>query len=377
MWRRIGALLGALFGLLAAPLWSQGDTVATANAASDRLEAAAALLDEATSARDRVAALTETVRAYEDGLVSLRDGLRRAAIRETSLRAELDARSEEVGELLAALQIMGRAPAPLLLLHPSGPLGTARSGMLVSEVTPSLQSRVDVLRADLEEVSQLRALQQSAAETLQEGLVGAQQARAQLAAAMQDRTDLPRRFTEDPVATAVLIASTETLGAFASGLAGIVDRELSGPVPDATDRKGSLPLPVQGQVIRRAGEADAAGIVRPGIVIATRPRVLVTAPSAATVRFRGPLLDYGNVVILEPAADVLFVIAGLAEVFAQTGEVVSEGAPLGLMGGTSPEVDAIVTETLATGAGRQSQTLYLEVRDGQSVADPATWFAFE
>lgn len=370
-------VLPLLFALIAGPLWAQGETAAAAAAAASRLEHAALLLDQAEGSRDRVAALTEVVHAYEDGLVALRDGLRRAAIREGALSAELDARSEEVGELLAVLQVMGRAPAPLLLLHPSGPLGTARSGMLVSEVTPAVQSRVDVLRADLEEVSQLRALQISAAETLQKGLTGAQEARAQLANAMQERTDLPRRFIEDPVATAVLIASTETLDAFASGLADIVDQELSGPIPDATDRKGNLPLPVQGQVIRRAGEADAAGIVRPGIVIAARPRALVTAPAAATIRFRGPLLDYGNVIILEPAADVLFVIAGLAEVFGEAGEVVPEGAPLGLMGGTSPDVDAILTETLTTGAGSRSETLYLEVREGQSVPDPASWFALQ
>lgn len=370
-------VLTLLLLLLAAPLWAQGDTAQTAAAAADRLEQAARLLDEAGDARDRVTALTETVQAYEVGLIALRDGLRRAAIRESALQAELDARSEEVSELLAALQVMGRAPAPLLLLHPSGPLGTARSGMLVSEVTPAVQARVDDLRADLEEVSQLRALQASAAETLQDGLVGAQEARARLASAIQERTDLPRRFIEDEVATAVLIASTETLDAFASGLAGIVDRELAGPVPDATDRKGALALPVQGQVIRRAGEADAAGILRPGVVIAARPRALVTAPAAATIRFRGPLLDYGNVVILEPAADVLFVIAGLAEVFGETGEVVPEGSPLGLMGGSAPGVDAILTETLTTGAGSRSETLYLEVREGQSVPDPATWFAFE
>ena len=363
--------------LMAGQAAAQGETAAAAEAAADRLDAAARLLNDAETRADRVAALTETVRAYEDGLVALREGLRRAAIRQRALETELAARSEDVGELLGALQAMGRAPAPLLILHPSGPLGTARSGMLAADVTPALQARVDVLKADLEEVSQLRALQESASQTLQAGLDGAQEARAALAEAISDRTDLPRRFTEDPVATAVLIASTETLDAFAGGLAEIIDTELSAAAPDATALKGSLPIPVEGEVIRRAGEADAAGIVRPGIVIATRPRAMVTTPAAATVRFRGPLLDYGNVIILEPAADVLFVIAGLAEVFGEAGQVLPEGAPVGLMGGSPLGVDAILTDSLATGAGSRSETLYIEVREGQSVADPATWFALD
>ena len=362
---------------LAGSAQAQGETALAAQAAADRLEAASVMLDQASRGSDRIAALTETVQAYEDGLVALRDGLRRAAIRQRAIEAELDARSDEVAELLAVLQTMGRAPAPLLLLHPSGPLGTARGGMMVSEVTPALQERVDDLRADLEEVSQLRALQDSAADTLQRGLDGAQQARAQLSEAISERTDLPQKFIEDPVSTALLIASTETLSAFASGLADVVDQDLSTAAPDASAMKGGLALPVQGTVLRGFNQADAAGIVRPGLVIAARPRALVTTPAAATVRFRGPLLDYGNVIILEPAPDVLIVVAGLAEVFGEAGQVLPQGAPIGMMGGEMPSVDAILTETAAgTGLGR-SETLYLEVREGQSEVDPATWFALD
>jgi septal ring factor EnvC (AmiA/AmiB activator) len=130
-------------------------------------------------------------------------------------------------------------------------------------------------------------------------------------------------------------------------------------------------------VIRAYKEEDLAGIVRPGVLIAARPRALVTSPVAATVRFRGPLLDYGNVVILEPASDVLFVFAGLAEVFGEAGQIVPEGSPIGLMGGEAPDVDAILSESEAIDTDRANQTLYLEVREGQSPVDPATWFALE
>ncbi|NCO86094.1 MAG: peptidoglycan DD-metalloendopeptidase family protein [Rhodobacterales bacterium] len=365
------------FALWAGAAQAQDDSAAAALAAAARLEVAAQMLGEASGGRDRIAALTETVRAYEDGLVTMRDGLRRAAIRQRAIEAELAARSDEVARLLGVLQTMGRAPAPLLLLHPSGPAGTARAGMILSEVTPALQGQVAELRLALEEIAQLQQLQDSAAQTLQQGLDGAQAARAALAAAISDRTDLPRRYAEDAVATALLIASTETLGAFASGLTDTVGEELATVVTDARGRQGTLALPVQGQVLRRFGEADAAGIVRPGLVIAARPRALVVAPVAATLRYRGPLLDYGNVVILEPAADVLMVFAGLAEVFGEAGQVLPEGTPIGLMGGNVPDVDAILTETAqGTGAAR-SETLYLEVRDGDAPVDPATWFAVE
>ncbi|MBI1418813.1 MAG: peptidoglycan DD-metalloendopeptidase family protein [Limimaricola sp.] len=348
---------------------------ATAEAARAALVAAQDQLTKAEGARDRVAALTATVKAYEQGLIALRDGLRRATIRQQAIEAQLAAQSDEVAQLLAVLETMGKTPEPVMLLHPSGALGTARSGMLLADVTPALQDKVATLRARLQEVADLRKVQDGAADTLRRGLADAQKARAELSAAISDRTDLPRRFAEDEVQTALLLASTDTLAAFASGLDGTLDGPETGTAPDATPAKGALPLPVAGQVLRGFNAADAAGIVRPGWVIATAPRALVTTPVAATVRFRGPLLDYGNVVILEPAPGVLFVLAGLGEVYGEAGQVLPAGSPVGLMGGATPDVDAILTETAAGAGQARTETLYLEVREGQGPVDPATWFA--
>lgn len=367
--------LAALLALLALPAAAQESAGEAAQAAAVRLTSAGLMLMEADGARNRVRALTETVRAYEDGLVAMREGLRRAAIRLATIEAQLQAKSDEVSQLLGVLQSIGRAPAPLLLLHPTGPTGTARSGMIVAEVTPAIQSQVDALRQNLEEVALLRSLQEGAEATLTEGLNGAQAARAALSAAVQDRTSLPRRFVEDPVQTALLIASTDTLDSFATGL---IDTAQTGPEnADALSQKGTLAVPVQGQLLRRFNTADAAGITRPGVIIAARPRAIVTSPTAATILFRGPLLDYGNVTIIEPTADVMFILAGLAEVYGEVGEIIPPGAPLGLLGGSTPDANAILTNSTPNGGGEQSQTLYLEVRDGQTPVDPATWFALE
>ncbi len=369
---RAATLILALWAGAAAA--QQSPAAAAKNAASS-LSIAQVLLDTADTKRDRVAALTETVRAYEAGLVAMRDGLRRAAIRKRTLDASLQAQQAEVGQLLGVLQAMGRAPAPLLLLHPSGPLGTARGGMIAADVTPALQKEVAALTEQLEELAAIHTLQESAVETLSEGLNGAQEARARLSEAISNRTDLPLRFADDPVQTALMLSSAETLDAFATTL---TDTFLSdGAAPGAATARADLPLPVQGQLLRRFNAPDAAGIARPGVIIAARPRAMVVSPTAATLLFRGPLLDYGNVVILEPAADVLFVVAGLAEVFGEPGQVIPAGTPLGLMGGEQPTVDAILTETAGAAPPAATQTLYLEVRDGQSPVDPAAWFALE
>ena len=364
--------------LAAPPAVAQGlDDIAAAEAArlaSQDIEKGARALDAADSARDRVAALTQPVQAFESGLEALRDGMRRAALREARLTRELQAREGEVAELLGALQSMSRAPAPTTLLHPAGPMGTARAGMILSDVAPAMNVRAQELRAKLEEVQTLRTLQESAAETLGKGLKGVQEARSELSQAVANRVPLPKKFTEDPVRTAILIASTETLEGFASGLSEMAVDEAEVILPDVRSQRGKLPLPVAGTLLRRAGEADAAGVKRPGILLAARPRALVTSPAAGTIRYRGPLLDYGNVIILEPGPGILLVLAGLDVVYGETGDVLPEGSPLGLMGGAETAEGSVVPQNAeGTGSGRP-ETLYMELRVDNVPEDPAPWF---
>ncbi|QCP86696.1 peptidase M23 [Cereibacter sphaeroides] len=364
----IRALVLAL-GLLATPAAAVTVAQEAAQAARD-LQAAVAALQEAKGARDRVSALTTTIRAYERGLAALRENLRQAAIRESVLEMLLEAKRDEISQLLGVLVRMDARPGPLLLMHPAGPLGTARSGMILSDVTPALLAQAESLRQQVSEMRDLRELQAAAGKTLAEGLAAAQEARTALSQAIGDRVDLPTRFTDDPAVLKGLLESADTLDAFAGGLA-------TGD-PDAAARdfeaaRGRLPLPVLGTILRRANEADAAGVRRPGILLAARPQALVTAPWPATIRYRGPLLDYGNVMILEPGAGYLLVLAGLGTVYGETGEVVAAGAPLGLMGGEPRPAGPAAAGGEGAGA-RDTETLYLELRQGAEPVDPADWF---
>ncbi len=356
--------------------FSQSNPSELARSAMQQLDAAHAALDAAEGATDRVAALTLTIRAYEDGLDALREGLRRAVTREAAIRAEFENESERVSQLLGVLMTIQSTTGPLLLLHPSGPVGTARSGMIVSEVTPALQRQAEDLRSKLEEVALLHALQESAAGTLEAGMRSVQQARTELSQAVSDRTDLPMRFLADPADLQSLIDSAETLEGFASGLAGMeIGGDRIDAVRDFAAAKGTLLLPVEGTLLRRAGEADAAGITRPGLLIATRPLALVTAPWPATIRYLGPLLDYGNVIIMEPDAGTLMVLAGLGEVYGSLGQVIPAGAALGLMGGAEPEMDTFLLDSVNGSGPEQTETLYIELRLGTEPVDPAEWFA--
>lgn len=346
------------------------ETVAeAATRASADLQTAVTALEAATTARDRIEALSRTIRAYEAGLAALRGALRDAAVREATLTRRFDAQRDSIGRLLGVLATMEANSGQLLLLHPEGALATARSGMVMADVTPGLEAEVLRLKAELQELADLRLLQLSAGETLAAGLAAAQTARTELSQAMSDRKDLPRRFLDDPGTLRNLLDSVDTLDAFAAGLT----PDLAGGMGFST-AKGSLDLPVLGQLLRRPGEADVAGTRRPGLTLATEARALVTTPWPATIRYVGPLLDYGNVMILEPGDRYLLVLAGLDVLYGAVGDVVAAGDPLGHMGGAEAASEEFQTPAADGSGGRRTETLYMELRQGAEPIDPMPWF---
>ena len=347
-----------------------GDVAKAAATASANLQASVVALQAAEGAKDRVAALTQTIKAYEGGLATLREAMRQAQLRQTTLELQFEGKRERLAQLLGVLSGLDADQGPLLLLHPGGPLGTARSGMMLADVTPALQKEAQALRVDLQELHDLRALQAAAAAMLGDGLTAVQEARAALSQAISDRTDLPKRITDDPAALQKLVDGAKTLAAFAKGLA-----PADSPVQGFAEAKGRLAWPVLGRVILKAGEVDAKGVKRPGISVATRALALVTSPWAATLRYQGPLLDYGNVMILEPGGGYLLILAGMETVYGDVGDVIAAGAPLGLMGGSAPKGADILAPAADGGGADATETLYLELRQGADPVDPLEWFA--
>jgi septal ring factor EnvC (AmiA/AmiB activator) len=82
----------------------------------------------------------------------------------------------------------------------------------------------------------------------------------------------------------------------------------------------------------------------------------------------------GNVLILEPQADTLFVLTGLDVVYGAAGQVIAPETPVGLMGGTQMAQSGALSP-LREGAGTErTETLYIEVRQDNVPQDPTDWF---
>jgi len=374
----------AVMAALALPAAAQEGRAALQGAAADaaaRLRAAEALHAEASGARDRIAALSQTIAAYEAGLEALRSALRETALREARAVAELAAEEARLMRLTGVMLALDRETEAGLVLHPDGALPSLRAGLVLADVRAALASEAYALAARLAEVSDIRAEQAAALALLDGGLAAAQTARVDLSEAAAERRDLPAPYLSDPAEIARLLTAADTLDAFADGLAEIAP-VAAAATPDFAAAGSSLALPVGGSVLRRFGEVDASGVARPGLVIATAPGAPVTAPWAATVRYAGPLLDYANVIVLEPQPDYLIVLTGLGDLYAAEGSVVAPGTVLASMPAASAEGDAAEESVRAAYFGRgagpggasRTETLYMEVRNAGVPVDPAPWF---
>ncbi len=380
--RALAAVLACAMALMS-PAHAQ-DGINPANQAVRDAEGAAAMLRasigelaDAVTADDQVVALTEVIRGYEMGLAALRDGLRQASAREAELRARFDAQRDQLGQVLGAMTALQQSPESTMLLHPAGALANARSAMLLSGVTPGLRAEAEALQGDLDEIATVRELQANAAGMLGSGLASVQEARRLLSSAVTDRSSMPVRFAEDPEELSALREAAQTLDDFATGIAKM-EKDVGAPMEDFESAQGSLRLPVVGSVVRPYDEPDAAGVTRPGWVIATAPAALVQTPWPATIRYRGPFLDYGNVMIVEPARGYLMIFAGLSQVFGEVGDVLKAGDPVGLMGGAEAPAQEFGSQFVADAArgdqAGRSESLYLELRQGNETLDPADWF---
>ena len=338
-----------------------------AREASDYLAQAALALSEANGGRNRIAALTTTVRAYERGLEAMREGLRRAALEERMLRERLEGQDAELISLLAALQSIERSGGAVQSLHPDGPLPAIRTGMLAGAFVPALNERAQSLATELQDVGAMVAVQKAGTERLEEGLKGIREARLALAEAIAKRTDLPERVSTDDAAMQALINSSETLAAFADTF--VSDSPWTTPIEEVWE------LPVIGTLLRDFDEADAAGIRRPGWIMATETSAIVTTPVEATVRFAGELPDQGRVVILEPRLGELLILAGVGETYVQRNQVLAPGDPVGLMGGKTGAEQQNLIETEVSGGQRRPETLYIELRQGRETVNPSVRFA--
>ncbi len=353
---------------LAAPVAAQDASATQTAAAAARLNAADQLLRDAPHSEQMIATLVAATQTYEDGLIAVRAGLRDTNAQRDALRAALIADRDQVAQLLTVLQAPNTPTRPALAIHPDGARSTIRAQMMQASLSRNIEADAAHLREQLVLYQKVATLTETASTTLQLGEAGLASAQSTLRVALAEQPAPPERFTEDPAVIAALSDAATTRDQFIDALTRLYD---GGLPSDATlASKGALLLPVSGRALPQDTQS-------PGLIVATPAGALLVAPSSATILYQGPLPGFSNAVVLEPTSGTTFVFGGLGETFGKAGQIIPAGWPLGFVVGANRPSDTELTTNTVAGAGNDAQALYLEVREGQTLVDPASWFALE
>ncbi|HVH04166.1 MAG TPA: peptidoglycan DD-metalloendopeptidase family protein [Amaricoccus sp.] len=358
-----------LLAVLAAPAFAgaSGPGAAVGAASAQVAQAGVALEAARGDGPERLAALAAAVEGYEAALAGLRTEVGAAGARAQALAVGLAARREAVARLLATLEAASRTPPPAQALHPDGPLAAARAAAMMARIEPALRAEAREIATALAAVAAAQRLHGQGTAELAAGLATLGTAQAELSAALAAASPAP---AEPSPALVALARASETLTALAAAL----DAAGGAPAPPGPAGE-AMDWPARGELLRRFNEPDAAGARRPGVVLRAPPRSLVRAPADATVRYAGPFLEYGYVLVLEPAAGTMVVLAGLAQLQVREGARVGRGDIVGMLGGRPLGAEEYVMLPQAeTGAGG-GETLYIEVRQGRGPVDPEPLFA--
>ena len=335
-----------------------GALVENANKAAADAENLRRRLVSAANARDR---LEREVERTESRLRQLRRNERAA-------NAKLMANKSALEDVVIALIAMERDRPPALAVRPDNAAEAARAAIMMGEIAPILQGRA---RQAAQDIVALRTLRQTI--LLQNDRYRAannrlQSARQTIGVLIEQRRSLQARLLRDAQTERTRIVEIVRR---AGDLRELVTR-LGGSLPGVDDTitqegpafasgferaQGQVAYPAIGRIVIRYGARLKEGGRSEGVTIRTRRAAQVVSPYDGEIEFAGPFRSYGRVLIVNVGNGYHVVLAGLAATFAEAGQEVLAGEPIGEMASDT----------------RIVPDLYMEIRQASDPRDPALW----
>ncbi len=335
------------------------------------------------------------LRGGESKIASTQERLKPLDDNERSIRKSLDGRRAVIGEVLAALQRIGRRPPPALFTSPEDALQSVRTAMVLGAVLPEMRHEVEALAADLSELLAVRKKIDAEREQLKAEIASLDGERVRMTALVDERqkqiADREKALDAEHARTSDLAREVDNL----KDLIAKIEQGLDPATRDARDAarsdnrpalsafrdpgrlapavafaslRGQVPIPVNGVKLKDFGAPDSNGGSEKGVSIATRAGAQVTAPADGWVVYAGPFRSYGQLLILNVGGGYHVLLAGMERISVDLGQFVLTGEPVAVMGNGSH-----IAAILATGSTQP--VLYVEFRKDGVPVDPGPWWA--
>ncbi|HEY4202481.1 MAG TPA: peptidoglycan DD-metalloendopeptidase family protein [Devosiaceae bacterium] len=344
----------------------------------------------------------QRVKMAEIEVQSMEERLGELIASELDVRGRLDGADTNISNVLAALERISRNPPPALIVDPNNALGSARSAILIAAILPQLRTKADAVTADLKKLTEIKAEAQDEEAKLKANYQVLEEEQLRIATLIVARKQGVDRMTADLTKeeqdAEALAAKAKTLKDLVASLqsradtVAKADAKTDSPSPDTAmtpeavklalantarvqpavpfpQAHGYLTLPAGGTSVSDFGSSDGFGGIAHGTSIVTRADAEVVAPADGWVMYKGPYLNYGQIVVINPGDDYTILLAGLDTTTVNIGQFVLMGEPLGAMGSRT------IGQAVSTSAGNSKPTLYIELRKNNEPVDPTGWWA--
>ena len=335
------------------------------------------------------------LRGVESRVVAAQERLKPLDDNEHSIRKSLDGRRAVIGEVLAALQRIGRRPPPALIASPEDALQSVRTAMVLGAVLPEMRHEVEALANDLSALLAVRKKIDAERDQLKTEVAALDGERARMTALVEERQ---KQISDREKALDAERARAGNLARDVDNLKDLIAKLEQGLDPAARDAReaarsdsrpalsafrdpgrlapavafaslrGQVPIPVNGVKMKDFGAPDSSGGAEKGLSIATRAGAQVTAPADGWVVYAGPFRSYGQLLILNVGGGYHVLLAGMERISVDLGQFVLTGEPVAVMGNGSH-----IAAVLATGSSQP--VLYVEFRKDGVPVDPGPWWA--
>ena len=321
------------------------------------------LSEEIKQTQKKMVEIANNVKQYERTLSGYDKQLSDLQWKEYLLNRKIEENNADLIKIIAVFENISQVPKGYLFISPSRIDTVFQSSILLRSLVDELNRSTKTYRQDLEELIKTKdeiTVAKVSIHTITKKVKGEKDKIADL---IKTKKSTQKKLTSEQEKNKReikrLVAESKTIEEFIKKAEKLrKERERKAKqtkISSTIIRKatGTAPLPVSGNITTYFGERTKSGVTSKGVYIKPRSNSQVISPNDADVVFAGSFYGFKNLLILHSHDDYYIILGGMKEIFAEEGQNLLSGEPIGEMGDSE---------------------LYIEIRDKETPINPLKYF---
>lgn len=322
------------------------------------------LSSEIKQTQKKMVEIANNVKKYERQLSSYDAQLSKLKWKERELNNKIEKNNEQLIKIIAVFENISKMPKGYLVVSPNRIDTVFQSSILLKTLVEQLnQSKIE-FKKDLNDLIKLKDEISKAKLSIYTLTNKVKGEKDKIASLIKSKKSTQKKLTSEQEKNKreikKLVAESKTIEEFLKKAERLrkkreQSKKAAGIASKVKIRKftGSVPLPVDGTITTYFGERKTKGVTSKGLYIKPRSNSQVISPSDADVVFAGSFYGYKNLLILHSPEDYYIIMGGMNNIFAEEGQSLLAGEPIGEMG---------------------NDEFYIEVRDKETPINPLKYF---